>query len=170
MKTRAKKAEERQKFLQKLNRKSNRFKHVAGNNNEKSISVGNKSNLLKIKISREPMGSFAIQNISIDNELPALIKQEIIDEEYDSGQNAVVKDGCRHENVMKNSVSTQCHSSKNELWLYVGRNVHNTVDAQTQTSPLPDEYAYCRDHCQYLIYGHFCGPTCQFLHCDFGVT
>ena len=36
MKTRAKKAEERQKFLQKLNRKSNRFKHVAGNNNEKS--------------------------------------------------------------------------------------------------------------------------------------
>lgn len=170
MKTRAKKAEEMQKFLQKLNRKPKRIRSCVNSINEKAISNRNNSNFLKIKISRDHMGTFAVQRFDIDEELPALIKQEIIDDEYESRQSLFVKKGCKDENVKKNSVSTQCHSGRNGLWLYVRRNAQNTKDAQTQTSPSHDGYGYCNPFCQYLIYNQFCGPACQFLHNDFGVT
>lgn len=163
MKTRAKTAEERKRFLQKLNKIPIRFKNCGGNANQKTKTVGIKSNIPKIKISRDRMGSFVIKNFSIDGEFPLLIKQERIDDEYELAHSVSVNEGVMKKNVEKNSVSTQCHSSDNELWLYVGRNVNNTVDAQIQTSPTVDEYGYCRPYCQYLLTGQFCGPTCQFI-------
>ena len=168
MKTRKKRAEEREKFLEKLNRTSNRVKNFVGKMNEQSIGVGSKSSILKIKISRDQMGSFAIQDLRIDEELPALIKHERVDDEYESAQSSFTR-RWKEQNVKKNSVSTQCYSTKKELWLYVGRNGPNTVDAQTQTISR-DEYGYCKDFCQFLIYGQYCGPACQFLHGDFGIT
>ena len=168
MKTRKKRAEERKKFLEKLNRTSNRVKTSVRKMNEQSIGVESNSSFLKIKISRDQMGSLTIQDSRIDEELPPLIKQECLNDEYESAQSLFAK-RWKEENVKKNSVSTQCYSTKKELWLYVGRNGPNTVDAQTQTISR-DEVGYCYDFCQFLILGQYCGPACQFLHGDFGIT
>ena len=162
MKTRAKRAEERQKFYEKLNKRPKKVKNNVGNTEKPSFG-GNQLMTMKIKISRDQMGLLSIKNSSIDDELPALIKQEPIDDEYEVGQNASDKQPCSDDLVKKNSVATQCFSNQNELWLYVGRKEKNTVDVQTQTSPCHDEIGECNAYCQYLLFGQYCGPNCQFL-------
>ena len=161
MKTRAKRAEERQKFYEKLNNRPKKVKKNVGYT-EKSTYGCNQLMTTKIKISRDQSGSLSVKNSSIDDELPALIKQELIDDEYEVGQNASDNQPSS-EPLKKNSVATQCFSNQNELWLYVGKIEKTTVDAQTQTSPRQDEFGECNAYCQYLLIGQYCGPNCQFL-------
>ena len=161
MKTRAKRAEERLKFLEKLNNRPKKTRNYVGDI-ERLSCAGNKASPLKIKISRDQIGAFAIQNFSIDDELPALIKQEPIDDEYEVGQNKAANQ-VKKDNFEKKSVATQCHSNHNELWLYVGRNEKKTANAQTQTSPFYDENGFCNPDCQFLLFGRYCGPLCQFI-------
>ena len=161
MKTRAKRAEERLKFLEKLNKRPKKIKNYVGDI-EKPSCGGNKALPLKIKISRDQIGSLSIQNFSIDDELPALIKQEPIDDEYEVGQNMAVNQA-KKDNIEKKSVATQCYSNHNELWLYVGRNEKKTANAQTQTLQFHDENGFCNADCQFLLFGQYCGPSCQFI-------